>query len=171
MGTIALVSVSVLLSITGLLAPGFMGPPICAASQGMLALLPVAPESKPSLPDFCFQEGRKLERIRLSVETNRELAEKTAYYIDRCWASADSGRYARTFLCYELYSEKSTTEKDITEAMKGQGACGRIGNSVIDATGEIADCGSSNSVSMVQPSVRGTIIVKYESGLHRISVS
>ena len=167
---IALASVAVLLSITGLIGPGFMGPAICGASQAALSIIPVSQENKPSLPSFCLPNERTMERIRLEIDTNKELAEKLAYYIDRCWASADNGRYATSFVCYEIYSDKATTEKDIVAAMELQGVCSRIGNNRIDSTAEAADCGTGNYVFVGPASLRDTIIVKYEANLHRISL-
>ncbi len=168
---IAFAAIAVLLSITGLLAPGFAGQAMCGAYQGVLSIIPLPQETKPPLPSFCFPNERKLERLRLNLATNRELAEKLAYYIDRCWGSADSGKHATSFVCYELYSDKTTTEKDIAAAMRLQKVCDRVGNSRIDSSGDAESCGTSNSVFISQASLTGTIIIRYEAGLHRISVS
>jgi len=167
---IAFAAVAVLLSIVTAVAPSFMGQAGCQLSQSILGMVPIPAQSKPSLPASCLLD-QGLQRVKLDVATNKELAEKVAQYIGQCWGSADMGRGARSFLCFELYSDKSTNEQAIADAMSQFNICSRIGDNKIDTTGEPADCGSANSVFIGSGELTGTILIKYEAGEQRIAVS
>lgn len=168
--SLAFACVAILLIIAESFSPGFSGPVTCTLSQGILGLIPLSEEAKPRLPAQCLPEQR-VERVIIDVATNKELAERLAGYIDSCWQTAQQGKAGKNILCYEAYSQRTTSEQSITAAMREHGICARISNNKIDSSGTDENCGDKNSVFVSAGSLTGTIIIKYESNFQRISVS
>jgi hypothetical protein len=168
---IALVGIGLLLAIVSEFAPNFTGPVMCRIYQTGLALMPVSESMKPQLPWYCTPTDCTYRRVKLPVETDEELSGELAKYLLKCWECSEEGKKPRTFICYELYSERETDERSVTQQLKAMGRCGILPNNFIDSGRQEFDCGDKNKIYWEGRKATQTIIIKYDAFTHRLVVS
>lgn len=143
----------------------------CRLYQAVTGIVPTPQETRPSLPWYCYPSECKFVRTPVEAASGEELAESVAFQAYRCWRCAEFGKAPRDVLCTELYSEQATNEASVVAALQNNGHCPDLPDNLIEATEEPADCGEENKVFFNSPTITGTIIIKYDSYAHRISIS
>ncbi len=168
---LAVASLGFLLLILANLYPALGTTISCRLYQAITGIVPGTQETRPSLPWYCYPSDCRFIRSPVDAAGSAELAEAVAFQAYRCWRCAEQGKAPRDVLCAELYSEHSTDEAAVIAALKGKGHCAELPDSEIEATKQPADCGGENKVFFNSAAIKGTIVIKYDSFAHRVSVS
>jgi len=167
---LALAGVALLLMVLSNIYPALGTTMSCRLYQAVTGIVPTPQETKPGLPWYCYPSDCRFTRINLDVYSGDELAEAVAFQAYRCWRCGEQGKKPQDVDCAELYSEMSTDESAVAEALLKAGHCSELPDNMTE-TGEATGCGNANSLFFKSVSLKGTIVIRYDSFAHRISVS
>ena len=167
---LAIIGLAFLMLVLSNVYPSFGSTISCRLYQAVSGIVPTPQETRPSLPWYCYPSECKFVRISSDATTSEELAEAVAFQSYRCWRCAELGTAPRDVLCTELYSEQITNEQEVTVALESKGHCAELPNDEMEFT-DVEGCGDGNKIYFNSPQITGTIVIKYDSFTHRISIS